>query len=82
MNGMDGGITTSFVSIICRAIANESFTEQFALVIRNIGVDARCEVHSCVLAVRDHKDGWLHLYAQGAPLLISMRWKDPFSVTL
>ena len=52
-------------SSFCRAISNRRFSENFGAVIRNIGADPRCEVHSCVLGVRENKDGWLHLFAPG-----------------
>jgi hypothetical protein len=37
------------------------------MVIRNIGTDHRCDVHSCLMGVRENKDGWLHLFAPGGP---------------
>ena len=44
---------------------HELFTQEMASVLRNVGTDARCEVHSCVLGIRADKIGWFHLYAPG-----------------
>ncbi len=34
-------------------------------VLSNIGDDRRCDVHSCVLSIREGKDGWFELYCPG-----------------
>ena len=33
--------------------------------LRNIAEDARCEVHSTLLGMRDGKEGWFDLYCPG-----------------
>ncbi|XP_046359909.1 C-Maf-inducing protein-like isoform X2 [Haliotis rufescens] len=47
------------------AIAHEVFTSHMKSVIRNVASDENCDVHQTVLAIREGKEGWFHLYCPG-----------------
>ncbi|RZF46157.1 hypothetical protein LSTR_LSTR012138 [Laodelphax striatellus] len=44
------------------ALACAAFVRRLSSVVRRVAVDARCEVHQCVLGVRDAKDGWFDVF--------------------
>ena len=35
------------------------------MTIENVGNDTRCDVHQTILAIREGKEGWFHLYCPG-----------------
>ena len=50
------------------ALVCDSFVNGVAPIIASFAGDSRCEVHTCVLGVRDGKLGWFHLFAPGGLL--------------
>ncbi|RWS08653.1 C-Maf-inducing protein-like protein, partial [Dinothrombium tinctorium] len=47
------------------ALADENFTSPFKTVIKNIALDARCDVHQMILGIREEKEGWFHVFCPG-----------------
>ena len=50
------------------ALICDTFVNGIEPIIASFAQDRRCEVHTCVLGVRDGKLGWFHLFAPGGLL--------------
>src|SRR5688572_27856452 len=42
------------------------FADRLAPVVLQFAKDTRCEVHQCLVGVRQNKNGWLQIYATGS----------------
>lgn len=51
------------VPFVDSALLDGAFARKMAVVMRNIAADPCCEVHQCLLGLREGKNGWFNVYA-------------------